>query len=54
MSIEYVTDPADPAAIGDPAVICWPDPSPLDTWWTEVMDGVVTGAPLDSSHSLME
>lgn len=28
-----VTIPAEPAVI-------WPEPSPLDTWWTEIMDGV--------------
>ncbi|UGT54918.1 hypothetical protein [Nocardia asteroides] len=28
-----VTVPAEPAVV-------WPEPSPLDTWWTEIMDGV--------------
>ncbi|WP_157186485.1 hypothetical protein [Nocardia jiangxiensis] len=23
-------------------VVHWPDPSPLDHWWTEVMDGALT------------
>ncbi|MFC4128418.1 hypothetical protein [Nocardia rhizosphaerae] len=22
------------------SAVRWPDPSPLDRWWTEVMDGV--------------
>lgn len=21
-------------------VVCWPEPSPLHDWWTEIMDGV--------------
>ncbi|MEV0062453.1 hypothetical protein [Nocardia sp. NPDC050718] len=25
---------------GDSGVVCWPEPSPLDDWWTEIMDGV--------------
>ncbi len=23
-------------------VVHWPEPSPLDHWWTEVMDGALT------------
>ncbi|MFD3706584.1 hypothetical protein ACFWUP_25895 [Nocardia sp. NPDC058658] len=34
-----ITSPAD-QPVTDPTVIRWPEPSPLDTWWTEVMDGV--------------
>jgi len=25
-----------------PPIVHWPDPSPLDHWWTEVMDGALT------------
>lgn len=25
-----------------PPIVHWPDPSPLDRWWTEVMDGALT------------
>ncbi|MGW5309316.1 hypothetical protein ACWEVD_13635 [Nocardia thailandica] len=25
-------------------VVRWPDPSPLDYWWTEIMDGVPPAA----------
>lgn len=28
------------------ADVYWPDPSPLQTWWTEVMDGALTPRPL--------
>ncbi|MFX0577941.1 hypothetical protein [Nocardia nepalensis] len=28
--------------LGDTPAVHWPDPSPLDHWWTEVMDGVLT------------
>ncbi|MGW5437086.1 hypothetical protein [Nocardia asteroides] len=31
---------ADAPAAVEPVVIHWPEPSPLDTWWTEIMDGV--------------
>jgi hypothetical protein len=24
----------------DTGVVYWPEPSPLDGWWTEIMDGV--------------
>lgn len=37
MPTDYATDRKIPV---EPAVIAWPEPSPLDAWWTEVMDGV--------------
>ncbi|MFD6395853.1 hypothetical protein [Nocardia sp. NPDC060249] len=33
---QYTTPSAEPA---DTGVVCWPEPSPLDGWWTEIMDG---------------
>ncbi|WP_067891408.1 hypothetical protein [Nocardia vaccinii] len=35
---------ADPAEQGLP-VVYWPDPSGLEQWWTEVMDGALLPAP---------
>lgn len=29
-----------PTPAADAPVVHWPDPSPLQNWWTEVMDGV--------------
>ncbi|WP_157121967.1 hypothetical protein [Nocardia miyunensis] len=31
-----------PATDLDIPSVRWPDPSPLDNWWTEVMDGALT------------
>ncbi|WP_167659960.1 hypothetical protein [Nocardia mangyaensis] len=40
MPTDYATDRTIPVEPAEPAVIAWPEPSPLDAWWTEVMDGV--------------
>lgn len=50
---QYFTLTADPA---DTAVVCWPEPSPLDNWWTEIMDGVTPHrnhgtAPSEDPHN---
>ncbi len=29
----------------DIPILQWPDPSPLQHWWTEVMDGALTSVP---------
>ncbi|MGS2810513.1 hypothetical protein [Nocardia sp. MW-W600-9] len=40
MPTENAAARKDTSAAVEPSVICWPEPSPLDTWWTEIMDGV--------------
>ncbi len=37
--------PDDPGA----PVVHWPDPSGLERWWTEVMDGALTPIPASTS-----
>ncbi|MFE7720789.1 hypothetical protein ACFU44_17295 [Nocardia rhizosphaerihabitans] len=39
MLTEHATAGKDTSATVEPSVI-WPEPSPLDMWWTEIMDGV--------------
>ncbi|NUS93752.1 MAG: hypothetical protein HOQ36_15325 [Nocardia sp.] len=34
----------EPAGTG---TVCWPEPSPLDGWWTEIMDGVTPARARD-------
>ena len=38
-------DRTDPIANCESPVAFWPDPSPLDQWWTEIMDGVPPRVP---------
>lgn len=32
-----------------PAAVHWPEPSPLDDWWTEIMDGVTPHRKRDTT-----
>lgn len=32
----------------DTGIVCWPEPSPLDGWWTEIMDGVTPARTRDT------
>lgn len=48
MPTDYATDRQEPATQTETTVVRWPEPSPLDTWWTEIMDGV---SPLGESRS---
>ncbi|MGW0180574.1 hypothetical protein [Nocardia sp. NPDC003345] len=34
----------------DGSVVCWPEPSPLHDWWTEIMDGVTPTRALDPAN----
>lgn len=40
MPIDYAIERPEQPGPTDPTVIRWPEPSPLDSWWTEIMDGV--------------
>lgn len=37
-------DPGTPVGL-DAADVYWPDPSPLQHWWTEIMDDALTSRP---------
>ncbi|MBB5915247.1 hypothetical protein BJY24_004114 [Nocardia transvalensis] len=39
-AVDHIPTPATDSA--DTQAVRWPDPSPLDHWWTEVMDGALT------------
>ncbi|MEV0104948.1 hypothetical protein AB0H42_01215 [Nocardia sp. NPDC050799] len=40
------TGDSSPARVGQGAIdVQWPDPSPLQSWWTEIMDGVSMPCP---------
>lgn len=40
------TGDSSPALVAQGAVdVQWPDPSPLQSWWTEVMDGISMSRP---------
>ncbi|MFC8381247.1 hypothetical protein [Nocardia sp. NPDC057272] len=40
MPIDYAIERREQAEPTDPTAIRWPEPSPLEPWWTEIMDGV--------------
>ncbi|WP_169823276.1 hypothetical protein [Aldersonia kunmingensis] len=42
---QYATPTAEPA---DAGVVYWPQPSPLDDWWTEIMDGATPARARDT------
>ncbi|RDI68091.1 hypothetical protein [Nocardia pseudobrasiliensis] len=44
MNVATTSGPTPPAEEDTP-ILQWPDPSPLQHWWTEVMDGALTPAP---------
>lgn len=46
----YSTAPT--AGPADTGIVCWPEPSPLDGWWTEVMDGVTPARARDTVSAL--
>lgn len=50
MPTDYATDRQQPTTPTETTVVRWPEPSPLDTWWTEIMEGVSPPSPAHVEH----